>query len=408
MLELFLLLYADDIVLLSETETGLQQGLDLLEQYCDKWKLTVNINKTKIMVFRKGGVLRRNMCFKYKTENIEIVSKFTYLGVVFTSGGSFSGTHNCLSDQALKAIFQFKKYIYKFTNLPVSHVLSLFDKLITPILSYAGEVWGHSDTVIIERVHLHFCKNLLGVKLQTQNNFIYGELGRTPLKYKRLLGIIRYWLKIIRSENIKFVKGIYKTMLLDIEQRPTKQNWAKIVKSLLESVGLNYAWIFQDVGNIKMFLHILKIRLNDSYIQTWNSQLENSSRARTYTLFSNFGFKPYLDSINISKFRTALTRFRVSSHRLAVETGRWHKPQPIEINERKCLLCNSLEDEFHFIFECPLYSDLRQKYIKKYYWKKPCIPKFIDLLQNNSITTVRKLSMFIYDSFKKRNDTFYN
>ena len=153
---------------------------------------------------------------------------------------------------------------------------------------------------------------------------------------------------------------------------------------------------------------MLKTRQNDSYIQNWNSQLENSSRARTYTLFSNFGFKPYLDSINISKFRTALTRFRVSSHRLAVETGRWHKPQPIKINERKCLLCNSLEDEFHFIFECPLYSDLRQKYIKKYYWKKPCIPKFIDLLQNNSINTVRKLSMFIYDSFKKRNDTFYN
>ena len=108
MLKLFLLLYADDIELLSETETGLQQCLDLLEQYCDKWKLTVNINKTKIMVFRKGGLLRRNMCFKYKTENIEIVSNFTYIDVVFT-GGSFSGTHNCLSDQALKAIFQFKK-----------------------------------------------------------------------------------------------------------------------------------------------------------------------------------------------------------------------------------------------------------------------------------------------------------
>ena len=55
MLKLFLLLYADDIVILSETETGLQHGLDLLEQYCDKWKLTVNIKKTKIMVFRKGG-----------------------------------------------------------------------------------------------------------------------------------------------------------------------------------------------------------------------------------------------------------------------------------------------------------------------------------------------------------------
>ena len=109
MLKLFLLLYADDIVLLAETEQGLQKGLDLLEQYCDKWKLTVNINKTKIMVFRKGGLLRKNLMFKYKYENIDIVSKFTYLGVVFTSGGSFSRTHDCLSDKALKAIFQLKK-----------------------------------------------------------------------------------------------------------------------------------------------------------------------------------------------------------------------------------------------------------------------------------------------------------
>ena len=56
MLKLFLLLYADDIVILSETETGLQHGLDLLEQYCDKWKLTVNIKKTKIMVFKMVGL----------------------------------------------------------------------------------------------------------------------------------------------------------------------------------------------------------------------------------------------------------------------------------------------------------------------------------------------------------------
>ena len=100
------------------------------------------------------------MCFKYKNENVEIVSKFTYIGVVFTLGGSFSGTHDCLSNQALKAIFQFKKYIYKFTNLPVSHELSLFDKLNTPIFSFAGEVRGHSDTVVIKRVYYLFFVNI--------------------------------------------------------------------------------------------------------------------------------------------------------------------------------------------------------------------------------------------------------
>jgi len=50
-LKLFILLYADDIVFLAETETDLQTGLNILKDYCLKWRLTVNINKTKIMIF---------------------------------------------------------------------------------------------------------------------------------------------------------------------------------------------------------------------------------------------------------------------------------------------------------------------------------------------------------------------
>ncbi len=59
MAKLFLLLYADDIVIFSETAEGLQTGLNILFDYCQRWKLTVNINITKVMVFRKGGRLPR-------------------------------------------------------------------------------------------------------------------------------------------------------------------------------------------------------------------------------------------------------------------------------------------------------------------------------------------------------------
>ena len=93
MLKLFLLLYADDIIIFSESAEGLQTGLDILKDYCDKWKLIGNTNKTKIMIFRKGGTLRRHLNFEYNGENIEIVKKFTYLGVVFMTGGSFSEAH---------------------------------------------------------------------------------------------------------------------------------------------------------------------------------------------------------------------------------------------------------------------------------------------------------------------------
>ena len=60
-LKLFLLLYADDIVIFSESATGLQNGLNILHDYCNKWKLSVNIDKSNVIIFRKGGRIGRDV-----------------------------------------------------------------------------------------------------------------------------------------------------------------------------------------------------------------------------------------------------------------------------------------------------------------------------------------------------------
>lgn len=57
--------------------------------------------------------------------------------------------------------------------------------------------------------------------------------------------------------------------------------------------------------------------------------------------------------INIEKFTKSLTRFKTSSHRFKIETGRWQKPVAIPFDERKCNICVKLEDEFHALLECP-------------------------------------------------------
>ena len=114
-----------------------------------------------------------------------------------------------------------------------------------------------------------------------------------------------------------------------------------------------------------------------------------------------------MNNVNIRKYRVALTRLRVSSHRLEIETGRWHKPQKNPLSDRKCQLCNTLEDEFHFILECPLYHEYRQVYMKPYYWRKPNIPKFVELMTSHNVKVVRNLSMFIFNSFKKRTEVYY-
>ena len=81
MFKLFLILYADDIVIFAQDSSQLQKSLDVLCEYCSKWKLVVNTNKTKIMIFRKGGRLPNNLNFYYNGNIIEIVNKFTYLNL---------------------------------------------------------------------------------------------------------------------------------------------------------------------------------------------------------------------------------------------------------------------------------------------------------------------------------------
>ena len=78
----------------------------------------------------------------YKGNEIEIVSKFSYLGVVFTAGGPFSNAQTTLASQAQKAIFKLKGYLNNISELTSKHTLELFDKLVSPILDYSSEVWG--------------------------------------------------------------------------------------------------------------------------------------------------------------------------------------------------------------------------------------------------------------------------
>ena len=86
--QVFLLLFTDDTLLLSETRQGLQNLLHNMHQYCIRWNVTVNAAKTKVIVFRKGSCLEQFDLF-YNNVKLEMVKKFTYLGVTLSSNGNF-------------------------------------------------------------------------------------------------------------------------------------------------------------------------------------------------------------------------------------------------------------------------------------------------------------------------------
>ena len=103
-LSIYLLSFADDAVIFSETPKGLQKSLDNFEIYCKKWNLTVNVQKTKVVVFRKSRNLAQNEVWSYNGQQLETVASFNYLGIVLSSGGSYIQATKTPADKGIKAM----------------------------------------------------------------------------------------------------------------------------------------------------------------------------------------------------------------------------------------------------------------------------------------------------------------
>ena len=142
---LSLLLFADGMVLFSHNRFGLQTGLDKLYEYCNNWGLIVNVEKTKCLAFKKNG--RTNILDKwyYNGEEIETVKSFKYLGFVFSNTGKFKKGIENIVLQGHRALFNLFSSVDNFENMYIKMQISLFQSLVSSVLSYACEIWGFAE-----------------------------------------------------------------------------------------------------------------------------------------------------------------------------------------------------------------------------------------------------------------------
>ena len=113
-------------------------------------------------------------------ETISQQDDYNYLGLLFSYNGNFYKARKKLVDQAQKALYSLYKQICNI-NIPIDLQLKLFDALVYPILTYSADIWGFENKIIIGKIHLQFCKKILGVRTSTPNFMVYRELGRYPI-----------------------------------------------------------------------------------------------------------------------------------------------------------------------------------------------------------------------------------
>jgi hypothetical protein len=356
-------LYADDTVLLADSAEDLQAALNTYASYCDIWKLQLNLNKTKILVFSKGR--QRNYHFVNKNEPTEIVNEYKYLGLLFSRSGSFNKAKQEIAKQATIAMYSLIKKA-KDLCLSIDLQIDLFSKIVKPILLYGCEIWGFGNLDVLERVQLKFLKHILNVKSCTSNCIVYGETGTMPLSIEIKSRIVSFWAKLVCPSQEKLCNNIYALLLSYFKYSDVNLNhnfqWINELKNIFVTCGMNNIWDTHDFPNIKWLTLTVKQKLKDVFLNDWYSNLENASSCKNYRLFKDkFGFEDYLikTSNNYLKY---IIKFRTRNHKFPIETGQWNRTP---LNERKCTLCNlTIGDEYHYLLECPDFIDKRKKNVK--------------------------------------------
>lgn len=357
--ELFLMLFADDLALMSSTVIGLQNQLNLLYEASRRLGLKVNTDKTKIVVFRKGGYLGAREKWYLGDRKLEVVGKYKYLGLNFSTMLSFNIATGEFVARAKKGVVEIVRALKAYGCFSCEVFFKLFDAQIAPSLLYASELWGFKENKQIEKVHLYACKLFVNLPVRTPNDMVYGELGRYPLAISSAARCIQYWFRLLKQEDTRYSKMAYLS-LLGMHDRG-KTNWVSHVKSLLCDCGFGLVWLFGGVSDEKQFLREFKDRLRSNFSLRWLTHLQDSPRYEMYHAFKDVvGRELYLDTIKVTIYRTALARFRLGVSPFNAHRHRYS----LSVDSRMCPFCpEQIEDEVHVVFECSSYTDIRRRYI---------------------------------------------
>ena len=157
------LLYADDIVLVADCETSLQNNINALHEFCRKWHLIVNVGKTNVM--KIGDNSQHQFCYNEKL--IENVETFKYLGHILTNKRNIhSKMGKYFATQAQKALFALQGDTkHSLGYITPKLAMKMFDTYILPILEYNCETWSNVKPIDdIEKIQIGYLKNMLGIR----------------------------------------------------------------------------------------------------------------------------------------------------------------------------------------------------------------------------------------------------
>ena len=365
------LLYADDSALASTSLVGLQHQLEVLHKYCHRWGLSVNVGKTKAVIFRSAMTpVCPNPSLMYDGRSIEFVDSFKYLGVDLHCTKPFAEAGLPRKESGERALLAMMSRCRELGIDDPGMQIKLFDVLVQPVMLYAVEMWGvwnlcHKE-LAGNLVHRSFLRRLLGVRSGTPNMTMLAETGQYPLEVVATKLLLGYWNRLVEMDDARLVKRAF---LASAALAPltaassTHKSWAGQVSAVIAALGLpcdlRHPQSVDVPQSVAQRQASYLASVNDSPLAKVQQYLRMTGELEP----DSYAMAPYLTAVGGWKQRKHMAQLRSGSHWLAVEKGR-RGPVSVPRSERVCQRCHSgeVDDEEHMIFSCSAHSALRVQY----------------------------------------------
>ena len=177
---------------------------------------------------------------------------------------------------------------------------------------------------------------------------VYFETGRLPLYFTRIFRLFKFWFKMMQSENC-ILRASYECLYRLCENsKKYCSSWVSFIKEQLHCLGLGYIWNDQNCINSHVCLPIIRQRLKDHFIQNLQSKIQCEAKCYMYKyLVDNFCLQFYLEKSIPKLYKKCITKIRVSSHNLCIESDRHKK---ISRDKKFCMTCiSTIEDEYQYL-----------------------------------------------------------
>ena len=410
-----ILLYADDIVLLAKSEEDLQSLLYIVECWCKKWRLEINLTKTNIMHVRCNRKPQSKYMFLFDMQPVPYCTSYKYLGANINEHLDFDYTAQCLADSAGRALSSVVTKMIKNGGFPFRVYTILYDACVTSISDYASEITGYTQYQSTLKLYLRAIRAFLGLPKNSYGVGVLSEVDWLLPEYRTQTKMIRQYCRILNMDSDRLTRQVY-SWDRSLNDSNVVSSWSNEVKSIFYRCKLNTTYDSNNPFPLKCTLETMKKNFKIEQADYLRSECEEMPKLRTFMTFKQFDMIPaYINKPLSFLQKKFLAKIRLGSLELRIESGRFSRPR-LEVHDRLCLACKpnnlaagrepDVETEYHFIFICSCYNDLRTSWLQKL-----VKPDNFDTINEgeklcivlNAPENVKSTAQFIIDAYHMRN-----